>query len=108
MSEYHAVGSTSAVFMLRSGKYKYVHYVGYPAQLFDLEQDPEELTDRAADPDHASVVARFEAALRSMLDPEAVDRRAKQRQSELVEQAGGRAAILSGHDFGWTPVPASQ
>lgn len=107
MSEYHAVGSTAAVFMLRQGKYKHVHYVGYPAQLFDLEQDPEELTDRASDPDWAPIVARFDASLRSMLDPEDVDRRAKRRQSELIEQAGGRAAVLNGDDFGWTPVPAT-
>ena len=50
LSEYHAIGSTGGITMLRKGKWKYVHCASYPPQLFDLESDPEELVDRAADP----------------------------------------------------------
>lgn len=39
-SEYHAIGSVTGTFMIRAGKWKYVYYVGYPPQLFDLEGDP--------------------------------------------------------------------
>lgn len=35
--------------MLRSERYKYIHYQGLPAQLFDLEQDPQKLQDIAQD-----------------------------------------------------------
>ena len=37
LTEYHGMGSTTGAFMIRHGKYKYVHYVAYPPQLFDLE-----------------------------------------------------------------------
>ena len=46
-SEYHAVGSTTGIFMVRFGRYKYVHYEGYRPQLFDLEADPLETRDLA-------------------------------------------------------------
>ena len=32
-------------YMLRSDKWKYVHFKGYPPQLFDLENDPDEFND---------------------------------------------------------------
>src|SRR5690606_18676501 len=43
LSEYHAAGSNSAGFMLRKGRWKYHYYVGFRPELFDLENDPEEL-----------------------------------------------------------------
>lgn len=103
-SEYHAVGAPSAGFMLTRGRYKYHHYVGYAPELFDLEADPEETRDLAADPAHAPVLADFEAALRAMLDPEAVDRRAKDDQNALVERHGGREAALRKGYPGETPT----
>src|SRR6185312_747272 len=53
LSEYHGMGSTTGAFMIRNGRYKYVHYVSYAPQLFDLARDPEELTDLAPDPAYA-------------------------------------------------------
>lgn len=35
--------------MVRLGEWKLVHYDGYPAQLFNLSEDPDELEDRAGD-----------------------------------------------------------
>ena len=46
-SEYHAVGSMTGIFMVRFGRYKYVHYDGYRPQLFDLDADPMETRDLA-------------------------------------------------------------
>ena len=78
-SEYHAVGSAAASFMLRDGRYKYLYYVDAPPQLFDLATDPEERHDLAAagDARAPALLRRFERELRALLDPEAVDRRAK-------------------------------
>lgn len=47
-SEYHAIFSPSGVFMVRNERFKYVHYVGHPPQLFDLAADPDERNDIAA------------------------------------------------------------
>jgi choline-sulfatase len=107
LSEYHAMASRAAEYMVRFGHWKYVHFVHYPTQpqLFDLRNDPEELVDLAADPRYAAQRAEGEARLRAMLDPEEVDRRAKARQAELIEQGGGWDAIQSRGGFGYSPPP---
>ena len=46
-SEYHAVGAPIGAFMIRKGRFKYIHYVDYPPQLFDLDADPMEREDLA-------------------------------------------------------------
>lgn len=94
-SEYHAAGSPSGIFMLRGDRYKYIHYTGLPAQLFDLVADPGETRDLAEDPAHAPVVERAEAELRAILDPAAVDREAKAAQAAIIEAHGGREAVLA-------------
>ena len=105
LSEYHAMGSTTGAFMVRDGKYKFVYYVKYEPQLFDLRADPEELTDLAGDPAYAGVVATCEARLRSICDPEEVDARAKRRQAEQLEANGGREAVIARGDLGFSVPP---
>ncbi len=109
LSEYHAIFSPSAMFMLRQGRYKYVEYVGYPPQLFDLEADPDELCDLAADPGHGTTIAACAAALRRVLapqTPEGVDARAKADQRRRIEAAGGVGAVLAGGvKIPYTPAP---
>jgi choline-sulfatase len=108
LSEYHAVGTTTGSFMIRHGSHKYIHYVGQPPQLFDLAQDPLELTDLASDPASAAICQRMEGLLREMLDPEEVDRRARSDQSALVSAHGGREAVLSRGTFVNSPVPGEE
>ena len=91
--------------MIRHGKYKYVHYVAYPPQLFDLAADPEELQDLASDPAHARVLEECRSRLYAICDPEAVDAKAKQTQAGLLEAAGGREAVIQRGDLGFSPPP---
>jgi choline-sulfatase len=106
LSEYHTVFSPSAIFMLKRERYKYVHYVGYPPQLFDHQADPFETRDLAADPAQASLLAECEAELRQRLDPEAVDRQARADQARRLEQGGGKQAVLAGGiKVIYTPAP---
>jgi choline-sulfatase len=93
--------------MLRKGRYKLVYHVAGEHELYDLERDPEELTNLAPTPEGARVCAALEAQLREQCDPEEVDRGAKQRQAELIALAGGREAILNRIDYGFSPVPDS-
>jgi choline-sulfatase len=105
-SEYHAVHSPSGFYMVRDERYKYVHYVGYPPQLFDLKADPDELHDLAEDPQYAETLATYERKLRSTVDPEEIDRRAKTDQRRRIEAAGGAKAIISGgQKIPYTPPP---
>ena len=105
LSEYHAIGSTGGVTMLRKGRWKYVHCVRYRAQLFDLETDPEELLDRAGDSACRGTLAALEAELRRFCDPLEVDARARRRQAELLDRFGGREAALARGDLNYTPAP---
>ena len=50
LSEYHAAGAMTGSYMIRHGRYKYIHYVGLPPMLFDLEADPDERNDLGRDP----------------------------------------------------------
>jgi choline-sulfatase len=105
LGEYHGMGSTTGAFAIRHGAYKYVHYVKYPPQLFDLEADPDETRDLAAEPRCANMLRDCEAALRKLLSPEQVDARAKKRQAEQLERYGGREAIIARGDLGFSPPP---
>jgi choline-sulfatase len=106
--EYHATGSAAGAFAIRLGRFKYVHYVAYPPELFDLEADPEELDNLSARPEYASKVVECDRALRGMCDPDEVERKAKDRQAELIERHGGRDAIIQRGDFGNTPAPGEH
>jgi choline-sulfatase len=108
VGEYHAAGAVSGVFMLRRDTWKYLHYLGFPPQLFDLAADPEEPHDLAADPAHGPTLVAFERELRAMLDPEAVDARAKADQAAIIERHGGREAVLARGSFGATPPPGEK
>ncbi len=106
-SEYHASRSPSGSFMLRKGRFKYIHYVGFRPELFDLEADPEELTDLAGEPAHAETLREFEGHLRAIVDPDEADRRANAAQKALIESRGGpeevwRKLVTTKH---YTPVP---
>lgn len=104
-SEYHAAGAKTAAYMLRQGKFKYIHYVDFQPELFDLEADPEELNDLGGSPAHQDLIRDFETALREIVDPEEVDRRAKRDQAALIERFGGREAVLNRGHTGATPTP---
>ncbi len=107
-SEYHTVGTTHGYYMLRDLRYKYLHYVDGPPQLFDLLEDPDEVRDLSAHPDYQGVLAEREKRLRSILDPEAVDRQARADQRARVEAFGGEAAVRARGTFANSPVPGEE
>lgn len=107
-SEYHAAASPSAGFMIRKGDYKYIHYVGYEPELFDLRNDPEELNNLAADPGYAELVRTYETHLRGVCDPDAVNERAFAAQNKMINDHGGYD-VLAGRGFmQGTPPPGYE
>ena len=42
-------------YMLRTAKWKYVHFKGFPPQLFDLETDPDEFNDLGQVPEFETI-----------------------------------------------------
>ncbi|MDP6389904.1 MAG: DUF4976 domain-containing protein, partial [Alphaproteobacteria bacterium] len=106
-SEYHGMGTTTGAFMIRHGKYKYVHYVKWPPQLYDLEADPEELVDIAGEDAMAEVLAECERRLRDICDPEDADTRAKARQAEQLAK-WGRDFVIERGDLVFSPPPGIE
>src|SRR5258707_927352 len=108
LSEYHATGAATGAFMIRKGPFKYVYYAGMPPQLFDLDADPQETRDLAADPGYRGLLAQCEAELRLVVDPDAADALAKADQRARIAAFGGREAILARGSFGYSPTPGTK
>ena len=107
ISEYHSMGSPSALYMLRKGRYKLHYYVGYEPELFDLVEDPEETTNLATDGAHKHAREACVARLRAILDPEKIDAEAKADQKAFIERLGGLNRVLEMASSGrnYTEVP---
>ncbi len=108
LSEYHAAGAICGAYMIRHGRYKYIHYTGLPPMLFDLEADPCERNDLGRDPQYGTVIAGCEAALRRVVDPEAANRLARADQAEKIAHYGGKEAILKRGTFRYSPPPGAK
>jgi len=107
-SEYHDGGSTTATFMVRWGQWKYVHYVGYPEQLFDMDNDPTELHDLAQgvveDPHILNALEEGRRRLNHICDPVAVNNQCFADQKLKIEALGGEEVCATAYTFNHTPV----
>ena len=90
LSEYSSEGVCAPSRMLRRGRHKLVFTLGLPPLLFDLEDDPLELRDRATDPSHAGLLAELLQRVGEDWDAVQVDARirASQRRRLFLRQLG--------------------
>ncbi len=79
--EYAAEGSYAPLVSIRKGRYKYNHCELDAPQLFDLESDPDELTNLADDPSHAGIAAGFLHQVRSDWDMARFDAEVRDSQA---------------------------
>jgi choline-sulfatase len=93
-SEYHAAGTRNGIYMVCDGRYKYIYYLHEPAQLFDLVNDPTEQHNLVNSPDHQTLVEEYARRLHAIVDPVAIDTRAKRDQQAKLKEYGGEAAVL--------------
>lgn len=70
LSEYYSEGVCSPVRMAVKDKLKYVYVHGEAPQLFDLERDPQELTNRFGDPALESRFKELHSAVHDNWDPD--------------------------------------
>jgi choline-sulfatase len=100
--EYFAEGTRRPIVMLRRGAYKYVHAEGDPAQLYDLEADPQELCNRAGDPELAEVECGFAKAVAERWDFDRLTRKVirSQRRRLFVFDA-----LMTGRRTLWDYTP---
>lgn len=81
LMEYAAEGSYAPMVAMRAGRFKFVHCEIDPPQLFDLESDPLERVNLAADPKHAALVATFMEKVRGRWDMAAFDAAVRESQA---------------------------
>jgi len=108
LSQYHAAGAITGSYMIRHGRYKYIHYVGLPPMLFDLDADPGERNDLARDPACRETIAECERLLRKVVNPETMDKLARADQRMHIEKNGGKEAILRKGTFRYSPPPGAK
>jgi choline-sulfatase len=108
LSEYHALHFPHAVFMLNDGRYKYIHYHNDSPELYDLDEDPKENNDLQGQLESSAVETRMREQLLSMLDPEAIDQKAKASQAAIIEANGGVEAIYERGSFNNSPIPGEK
>ena len=64
--------------------------------------------ERSAEKAHAERVHYFEKQLRGLLDPEAIDKKAKADQARLIEEFGGVESALESGTKAETPAPSTE
>lgn len=83
-SESHSEGNCTGSFMIRKGDWKYIYFSWYEPLLFNLKDDPGELRNLAGKPESAAVQKELHGMLTSLLDPDAVTRRAFDEQERRL------------------------
>ncbi|WP_244614988.1 choline-sulfatase [Pukyongiella litopenaei] len=103
--EYAAEASVAPLVGLCRGRWKYTACAADPEQLFDLDRDPRELHNCAADPAHAETLAAFraEAGARWDLDRFDAQVRASQARRLLVYDA-----LRRGGHYPWDYQPLQR
>lgn len=82
-SEYHANGIRSGAFLIRRGDWKLLYNMAAPHQLFNLNEDPDELHNRWDE--EPNIARELEQELRLICDPDVVNARAHAREREQLE-----------------------
>ena len=102
IGEYCAEMTSHPVFMIRRGKYKYIHCDADPALLFDLDTDPNELNNLAGDPTYSDVVSDFAKEVSKRWNSEEIRHHviATQKQRRAVH-----AAMQAGQRVDWDYNP---
>ena len=55
--------SDARAYMIRNEKWKYIYYKGFPPQLFDLKNDPDEFNDLGQSKDHLKIIEEMKELL---------------------------------------------
>ena len=107
-SEYHSNFTNTGIAMWRQGPWKYIRYAGYDPQLFNLDDDPEEIHDLSES--HPDIVQDLDARLESLVDFDHADTQAKaddrhnyQTWRQPLTPQEAHQALTNAHQGHWTP-----
>lgn len=101
--ENYSEGVDRVCLMVRQGPYKYTWFAGQDeAQLFNVVEDPEELSNLAGEPSMRSVEADLEKLILDRFDPDDIERRA---QASVERRAIVQKSILATGGSRWDYEP---
>jgi arylsulfatase K len=113
LSEFHGTAINTGMTMLRRDDWKYITYVGYEPQLFNLADDPWEVNNLAQV--RPNVVAELEAQLCQVVDYREADARAKaydkrsfRRWRDEQKTAGTYEQTMARIYSGWDDLPDDE
>jgi len=91
--------------MIRSGRWKLIHYDGMRPQLFDLESDPNEFTDLGESAGHAEIRQKLQARVLEGWSAKAIDAEMAQRarHNELIRKWSQKVRPAAPQQ--WYPPP---
>ena len=89
VSEIFSEGVAAPYVMLRKGRYKITVVEHDPPQIFDMQADPDELSNLAEDPAHAALSAQLQAEVHKRWDLDRLKREvlSSQRRRRFVYKA---------------------
>jgi choline-sulfatase len=102
LMEYAAEGSETPMVAIRDGRWKLVHCPIDPPQLFDLEADPQERVNLAADPGHGATFDRLMDRVRARWDLDRFDADVRESQMRRLAVYG---ALRNGAYYPWDYQP---
>jgi choline-sulfatase len=97
LAEFCAEETKSPLLMIRRGAFKYVYCSDDPALLFDLDQDPDERDNLAANPDYKEILDGFKDDVLRLWDPAAMT-------AEIADSRRRREFIFEAHTKGKSPA----
>lgn len=99
ISDYLAIGPCVPCRMIKKDHYKYIYAHGQPDLLFNLSDDPKELTNLAASSQHNTVLSKMKKVAMHVYNPEAL-------MAEVISRQGYRrfVATIAGKKPSWDYV----
>ncbi|MBD3352652.1 MAG: choline-sulfatase [Candidatus Lokiarchaeota archaeon] len=102
ISEYHGEGVLKPCFMIRKNQYKYIYVHGHSSQLFDLNEDPDELSNLSGDSNYKKIEEALKDIILERFDCNTIERSVISKQQRCIYIY---KAMMSGKKTYWDIRP---